>query len=372
LDIATLDRFLALLAHPSARWVIVTLHLVFLFALYDHQGILEDKEALKYIGCAEDVLHGDLSDLTGNYLKYGSYVLFLIPFVAIGTPELAIAAQIVLGIMAAWALARWTQRQTRSQGAGAVAMAVLLLAYPIQSWALALYTEYFFTSITLLFLERITRHGRPDIWTYLLALIVLTARPVGLLFVATAFIWKLDRKADARNRRGILVLGSIGVLLVAILIPGIEHPQLAPIAERHVIAGVPSADGPTTEFEGTSIASAQAHLLRHMPLGDWLVLTLQRMASLFTLHRPWYSNAHNLLIAPLYALYPLALFAVFRRTDRDRDLLVQIVLTYAVFIGLTHDEWSGRFLVPLIPIIILLAVLGADQWRSASMPSEGR
>ncbi|MCB0769550.1 MAG: hypothetical protein KDC00_04000 [Flavobacteriales bacterium] len=372
LDIATLDRLLVPLSHPSARWVIAVLHLLFLTALFSRNGILEDKEALKYVGCAQEVLRGDLTDLSGNYLKYASYVVFLIPFVAIGSPEPAVLAQIVLGILAAWALAQWTRRLTGSQGAGTMAMTVLLLSYPIQQWALALYTEYFFTSILLLFLERISRHGRPDKWSYLLALIALTARPVGLLFVFPAFIWKLLVNDGARHWKGSLTLGSAAVLLLAILLPGIEHPQLAPIAEGHVVAGIPTNNGPTTEFEGSNIASAQVHLLRNMPFSDWLGLTMERMTSFFTLHRPWYSNAHNMLIAPLYALYPLALFAVFRRTDRDRDLLIQISFTYAVFIGLTHDEWSGRFLVPLLPTIILLAVLGAYQWSGGPAPPEGR
>jgi len=64
--------FPAALGSSRARWVIVGLHLLFLLGIFLHQGIHSDKEALKYLGCAQDVLHGDFTDLLGNYLKYGA------------------------------------------------------------------------------------------------------------------------------------------------------------------------------------------------------------------------------------------------------------------------------------------------------------
>ena len=134
---------------PSPAFIrgsIIGLHLIFLAVIFLQQGILSDKEALKYLGCAEQVLNGDPSDLLGNYLKYGAYVLFLLPFIALGIPWLSVIAQIVLGILAASALGRIAERITGHSVAGHLAMAMLLLCYPVQQWTLALYTESFFTS----------------------------------------------------------------------------------------------------------------------------------------------------------------------------------------------------------------------------------
>ena len=39
------------------------------------------------------------------------------------------------------------------------------------------------------------------------------------------------------------------------------------------------------------------------------------------------------------------------------------LLVNTLLVGLTHDEWSGRFLVPLWPIIVIMAALGVwDLW----------
>ena len=42
-------------------------------------------------------------------------------------------------------------------------------------------------------------------------------------------------------------------------------------------------------------------------------------------------------------------------------LLLAVVLLNVVLIGLTYDEWNGRFLVPLWPLIIVFAASGLDR-----------
>jgi len=118
LVIARVNPLTHWLSSPAFRVVTLGLHAVLLLSLSLHHGILADKEALKYIGCAEQVLHGDFHDLFGNYVKYASYVVFLLPFLAIGAPELAIVAQIILGIAAAFALSRLAERTTKDPRTG--------------------------------------------------------------------------------------------------------------------------------------------------------------------------------------------------------------------------------------------------------------
>jgi hypothetical protein len=353
LIIAYSQRILHLFSHPSSRWVIGATHLLFMGILFWHQGAQVDLEAQKYLGCAHEVLNGDVHDLLGNYLKYASYVLFLLPFVALGIPGAAIAAQLALGLCAAFAFSNWVDRMMGSKAIGNIAMAMLLLSYPIQVWGLAMYTEHYFTSLTILFLERITRNGRINSAAIVIGLLVLFARPVGMLFVGPAFLWKLF----AQSSRGfVLVLGCIALLAAAISIPGVEHAQLAPIAEGHVIAGVPAHDYEADDLQGSRVLDAQRFLINKLGASEWLVLTLERIASLFTLTRPWYSTGHNAFVSLFYVLYPLALLGIWLgRKDPMVRLVIAITVTYAALIGLTHDEWSGRFLVPLIPLIIVLA-----------------
>lgn len=356
---------LRILGSPHSRWAIVGMHLLLLAALYMQHGIADDKEALKYIGCASAVLQGDFSDLFGNYLKYGAYVLFLLPFVALGIPALAVVPQIILGILAAMALGRFVARITNASGrqagkevAGNLAMALLLFCYPVQQWSLALYTEAFFTSVSILFVERITRHQHPDAWTIFLALLTVFARPVGMLFVGPALLWKAAQHPAFAPTKAWLPAGYAAVLLLAISLPGIRAPQLEPIVEAHIIAGFPRDAGAMAQFHGSSILEAQRFLLERHGAVEWALLFLRRAASLPNLTRPYYSTAHNLLNGVWMLLYPLALWGLWRwRGEPTVRLVVAMLVLQVLLVGLTHDEWSGRFMVPLLPWVVACTAL---------------
>lgn len=360
-----LRRITEWLASETAPRVFVGLHLLLLAALYMQHGIADDKEALKYIGCASGVLHGDFSDLFGNYLKYGAYVLFLLPFVALGMPALAVVAQIILGILAALALGRFVTRITHASGrqaaqaaAGNLAMALLLFCHPVQQWTLALYTEALFTNMAILFVERITRPQRPDAWTIVLALLTVFARPVGMLFVGPALLWKAAQHPAFARLKPWLPLGHAGVLLLAISLPGIRAPQLEPIVEAHIVAGFPRDPGAMAHFTGSSILAAQRFLLERHGAVEWALLFVRRATSLPNLTRPYYSTAHNLLNGVWMLLYPFALWGLWRwRGDATVRLVVVMLVLHVLLVGLTHDEWSGRFMVPLLPWVVACTAL---------------
>jgi hypothetical protein len=82
------------------------------------------------------------------------------------------------------------------------------------------------------------------------------------------------------------------------------------------------------------------------------------MVSLYTLTRGYYSTVHNLMNAGWMLLYPLALWGLWRHAaNHTVQLIAAILLLQTLLVGLTHDEWSGRFAVPLLPWIMALATL---------------
>ncbi|MCB0793985.1 MAG: hypothetical protein KDB88_04540, partial [Flavobacteriales bacterium] len=127
--------------------LLAALHLFFLAYLYSVQGIHADKEALKFTGSAEALLRGDPHDLLHRYPTYGTYILFLVPFAAIGNYWLAVSAQVILGFIAAWRLKQLVLRTTGSDVWAWVATAGLLLSYLVQTWTLSLYSEPLMTSL---------------------------------------------------------------------------------------------------------------------------------------------------------------------------------------------------------------------------------
>ncbi len=362
LVIAYRYNVLRLLGMPAARWFIIGLHLALLLVIGMQQGVLVDKEALKYSGCARDVLAGDFHDLFGNYLKYATYILFLVPFVALDSLWLAIASQIVIGIVAAEALGRWTERSSGNLGLGRLAMAIFLLCPLIQTWALALYTEHLFTCSVILFIEQLDREHRLTPPMIALGLITLFGRPTGVLFVIPAIAWRLRERLPAPMRAWLVPFTGAAILIFALAVPRIEHAQLAPIAAGQVIAGVGGMGA--DDLQGHTIGAAQRYLVHHVGWMEWGRITLRRISSLFTLTRPYFSPVHNVVNAVFFALYPLAVIGLWRswRQDRVRSVLAVILLNSAL-VALTHDEWSGRFVVPLLPWIIALAVLAFAEHR---------
>lgn len=328
------------------------------------QGPLTDKEALKYTGCARDLLQGNTTDLIGNYKGFAAYVLFLCPFIAGGLPMGAMVAQVVLGAFAIRALGAWVKRISASEQASFLAMMLASICLPWQQWTLALYSESFFTSVLVIFLERITRAGRLSAMEVLLAVVLLFARPVGLLFVGPALIWKAGASGTHQLPRWAMKLGYALVLVVAITLPGIPRDQITPIVEAHVICGTPERPGAMEGFTGSSIVAAQGHLFAAEPTRYVIGLFLRRIGSLFTLPRPYYSTGHNLFLSLYYALFILTIIGLWSyASDRVVRLILTMLMIYSIFIGLAHDEWSGRFLVPLWPLIITLAGLACARKR---------
>jgi hypothetical protein len=88
------------------------------------------------------------------------------------------------------------------------------------------------------------------------------------------------------------------------------------------------------------------------------LLFLRRAASLLNLTRPYYSTAHNALNGLWMLLYPLALWGLWRwRSHPTVRLVAAMLVLHIVLVGLTHDEWSGRFVVPLLPWVVGMGVV---------------
>jgi hypothetical protein len=346
------------------RWTLPALlcgHVVLLLVLWRVEGLHTDREALKYLGCADQVLHGDLHDLLGNYLPYSTYVLFLLPFVALGIPTLAIPVQIGLSVLSALALGRMTTRISGDGRAGTLATGLFLLCIPVQTWSLALYTESLFTSLVVLLLDQVLARDRPGRWALALAILVLFARPVGLLFVGPLAVWWMGRRWPPVLR----LAGFAAVLGVALLNPRVASPQVEIILGSDVLCGCGTDPGATIGFRGHSVLDTQRHLVIRHGAGTQVSLWVKRMASLFNFTRPHYSMVHNLVLLPWFLIYPLALAGFWAmRRDRSTGPIIAIMVIYVLLVAFTCDEWSGRFIAPLLPLLIVPACAAVRQWRS--------
>ena len=334
---------------------VIVAHLLLLGSIQWRYGILLDKEALKYTGCAVQVLHGDLTDLLGPYGLYASYVLFLTPFLAMGLPELAVIAQVVLGVFAALALRGIVGTLGGNRTQANLAFAVFLLLYPIQTWTLSLYSESFFVSISVLFLRAAMRRPWKTLPALALALVLLFARPMGVLFVVPVLTWYFAERLGMRPMPWVR-LTSAAVLVAVLFLPVLDLDLLQVVVEGHAIGGIPQWPDAGASFHGTTLMAAEMQVITDH--GAWNLVHLfgQRVAWLLFAGRPYYSVFHNALLAPVALIHPFAVAGMYHKWKQPvtRVLLLILALNIAV-VGLTFAEWNGRFLVPMLPLLIALA-----------------
>jgi len=196
------------------------------------------------------------------------------------------------------------------------------------------------------------------------AALLVFARPVGILFVAPVLAWRLLDGNEGIRIPAIWTVGT-AVLAVVSFLPVIGHEQLLVVIEGHVIGGFPQWPGTGNSFHGNTLAGAELEVVRQQGLAAWAWLVLQRIGWFFGAWRPYFSTLHNALNAPLALLYPMAALTVVRRWNIPFvQVSAVILLLNTVLVGLTFAEWNGRFLVPLVPLVILLAVVPNEPLRS--------
>jgi hypothetical protein len=128
------------------------------------------------------------------------------------------------------------------------------------------------------------------------------------------------------------------------------------VTEGHVIGGFPKYPNSAEGFAGRTLAAAELHVIRDHGLLAWLGLVAQRMGWMLAVVRPYFSAAHNACMATAFLLYPFAIAAIYRlRNHPVAHLLLAVIVLNVLITGLTFAEWNGRFLVPVLPLMIALA-----------------
>lgn len=340
--------------------VAVVAHFLFLFWLYRTQGIITDLEAEKYIGAAADLLRGDSHDLLHRYPGYGMYVLFLVPFTLLGDVRLAIVAQVMLGLWASWALRTLVLRLTGSKAWAQLGGALLLLSYVVQSWTLTLFSEPFISALGIVLIERATRPGERVPWLAIALMpVVLFARPIGILFVAPVAAYLLLRH---RTLPGwVLPVGAIALFILQLFIPMDRETVIVPIVQGEVVYGFPQWPGAAEKFDGRTIAAAQLELIHQH--GIWVAtkLAVQKALTFFHLTRPFFSTAHNVALVLHYPVYLFAAIGLFKPRGAEQNIALSVLALHVAVFALTYLEWHGRFMAPVWPLLLMLAMVGGQR-----------
>jgi hypothetical protein len=95
-------------------------------------------------------------------------------------------------------------------------------------------------------------------------------------------------------------------------------------------------------------------------------ITLLKLFLFLANVKPYFSWLHNLLIT--LVLYPLYIFAFlgfkhFHDKICGKYFILGFILAQCLTVMLTTENWDGRFLIPILPFILILSAMGI-QWIS--------
>jgi hypothetical protein len=213
-------------------------------------------------------------------------------------------------------------------------------------------------------------------------LLALTWKPQGLVLLpCVAFgLWlqrHCRRAGELRpsgalfRRVALLILGTSMVLILmnALLM---QNPQLVPFSwDIHRVS--------REWFEMGHVVSGRPETYHGPPvhLGDYALISLDRLAHYFVFWARGFSRTHNLMntlwFLPVYLAIAPALLALFRTkspleegTARVAALSVVFIAAFAVFHALIQVDFDWRYRVPVLPHLILLACFGCALLTSAA------
>ena len=345
---------------------------IFILACF---GIQTGGEAEKYIDNANRILSG--SGLrNGVYgFFYVAYSLVVAFFVKLSIPLFFVGLfQLLLSLLAAHCIYRLVSSVT---GHGWIAVAVFivyLLCYPVQKWNFFLYSESLHTSLLVIGLYYFNCFLRqPSIKTgailLFLLLLVFFSRPTGVLFLF-AMIFSLMLWLWIRKQR--LAFYMLLAVAVAGVVAVINSPLVAfvnpdSLVRLEVICQVSGTDQNKDylEFQRSGIGEVYKTIRDDIGIGNFLWTGCKKVVAFFSMYRPYYSLPNNLLLIANWIFYPLALTGIFSKVKPGFYYVRAFALSYlsliVITVFFTCDDWANRFIAPVFPFVLLLAVMGVHR-----------
>lgn len=347
-------------------WLIIQLGLVHSF------GVRGGNDTGRYLHAAQELLSGVLP--SGKAASYLGYDAFVAAFLALGLGMKSIAAAQSLIALAALLLLYRLGTLLYDERVGLSAMALLVFFPDTSYWHSIVLTDSLYSSMVIIAIFLMVSAATPA--RLLAALIAFcftcTIRPHGVGLALSGMLFLLCRLLAAR-RYGVIaaiVLGILAAALPAWSVLGhmMGHEDiLHHYIEGTVIWGYSPADIPAPSGLDPTDFTRHRHPLAAVLLyivsepAHFLILAGHKLWYFFGHVRPYFASYHNLLslavLAPAYAL-AITLLIRARVAGCGGMLLVCTLAAQAAIVAFTFADWDARHLLPVVPIVFLLAAAG--------------
>ena len=335
-------------------------------------GINTDGEASKFIDAANSILNGKpLAHHIFSYFYY-SYSLIVAFFLKLSLGYHWVAVfHIFLSYLSALMLYDLVLKKYKNTFLGIAALFIYLFCYPIQRWVFFLYSEGVHTSVVVIGLCFFVKFLENKSWKSFMAFLfvvffILTTRPVGIIFMfacLVTFVFYLFNNGF-KKQANIVVLVSLVSFIILLNSPYRYFINPDSLRRMEIICQVP-AEGknlPYQEYNKSGLIAAFYVVKNEIGFYNFFRNGTLKLVYFFGLIRPYFSLKNNLFLSVYLLLYPLCLIGLYKSRKRKFSIINVFVYTYLITtafgIFVTCADWSNRFIAPVFPFIILLAIEG--------------
>jgi len=358
---------------------IATLLLYFFFSEHVKAGSLENgvkfgADTKFYLRQANKILNGEVSVM--DYKSKFGYILFLIPFIYFNLSlTFIVCFQLLLTAISAWCLYKISEKFF-CKLSGVICVALFLLYFPLQIRNFYVLTEMLFIDITIIlsyFIVFFKKYYLPIIIFLTTALI--SIRPNGILFLFSIllciFFFLIKNKKYLYLATYILI-SLIFVFPIINLLNSyiIDLNLIDSISTKGIIWGWSLENNERcrnsclgVELINNNYQNNLLDILKFIlnNFFEFFKIFLLKVYWLLLRARPYYSDLHNYYILFFDIIFYSGFIYGFLKRPKSNfsvNVILFFILLSIILVGLTFADWSGRFSLYFLPMIMIFSSYG--------------
>jgi hypothetical protein len=358
------------IGYKHCIWYLIAFWGACQFIAYLYFGVETSVDTPHYVALADQLLSGKLPE--GSNISYASYVFLIALFRFLNFPIESIAIiQIIVAGLSVFVLHQLTFNLSKSSLAALFATLLYCLWPKFYQWNLIIYTDSLFASMVLLsfyWLHK-SKSWRQYLFTFLLVLTTVFLRPPGLGLLFAVLVWggfKFESLSKSKYQVPLILLSGLvvfSIVLNTILASFIDSFISSYQAAEVIYPNIEWLVSPKDKFIIPSIDHPPLLRLVEVYWYNPVYMTklcFAKVGLLLSHAKPYYSSVHNLLIGLfLLPTYFLAFVGIIINKKQSFTIVLLSFLAFQItMVGLTSENWDGRFLLPILSIVFLFAGLG--------------
>lgn len=358
---------------------LITILLYFFFSEYIKAGSLNNgvkfgSDTKFYFRQANLIINGDVNIF--DYKSKLGYILFLIPFIYFDIPLVSIVFfQLFLTAISALCLYKITSKFF-SKKSGIICLSLFLLYFPLQIRNFYILTEMLFIDITIILTYLIVYFKKINLPLIVMLIIVLVSiRPNGIIYlfsILTSIFYFLIYYKRFFFISIYLVLILIFTLPLIHLLNSylVDLNLINSISNKGIIWGwsfennsICKTSCLSTEFINNNYKNNIFDIFKFISINfaEFIKIFILKIFWLLARVRPYYSDLHNyyLIFFNLFIYFGF-IYGFIKRPRKNFaiNMILTFVLYSMVLVGLTFADWSGRFSLYFLPLIMIFSSHG--------------